>query len=125
MTALVIPLVKNVTDRTSNPFGLRPPFDRTAPDARTAVFGYGDANADFHLIGDHPGAHGGKRSGIPFTDTDAGLAIQDIFRDLEFVSGPTDEPRFENLFGSYIHMCCLPDGHQPTQREYDDLERFF
>ncbi|OVE86409.1 uracil-DNA glycosylase family protein [Natronolimnobius baerhuensis] len=117
--------MKNVTDRTSNPFGLRPPFDRTAPDARTAVFGYGDANADFHLIGDHPGAHGGKRSGIPFTDTDAGLAIQDIFRDLEFVSGPTDEPRFENLFGSYIHMCCLPDGHQPTQREYDDLERFF
>ncbi|NGM67634.1 uracil-DNA glycosylase [Natronolimnobius sp. AArcel1] len=117
--------MKNVTDHTRNPFGLRPPFDRTAPDERTAVFGYGDANADFHVIGDHPGSHGGKRSGVPFTDTDAGLAIQNVFRDLEFVTGPTDEPNVENLFASYIHMCCLPDGHQPAPRDYDDLERFF
>ena len=117
--------MKNVTDRTSNPFGLRPPFDRTPPDERTAVFGYGDANADFHLIGDHPGAHGGKRTGVPFTELEAGLEIQDVFRELEFLSGPEERPELDNLFCSYVHMCCLPNGHRPTQREYDDLERFF
>ncbi|GAB3665833.1 uracil-DNA glycosylase family protein [Halopiger thermotolerans] len=117
--------MQNVTDRTSNPFGLRPPFDRTPPDERTAVFGYGDANADFHLIGDHPGVHGGKRTGVPFTEIDAGVAIQDVFRETGFVSGPRDEPDLENLFCSYVHMCCLPNGHQPTARDYDDLERFF
>jgi len=38
--------------------------------ARTESFvpGYGDANADFHVVGDHPGVHGGvDDAGIPFT----------------------------------------------------------
>ncbi|MFP8952594.1 uracil-DNA glycosylase family protein [Natrialbaceae archaeon A-arb3/5] len=117
--------VKNVTDQTSNPFGLRPPFDRTGPDERTAVFGYGDANADFHVIGDHPGVHGGKRTGVPFTELEAGLALQDVFREVDFVTGPRDRPDLENLYLSYVHMCCLPNGHQPTADEYADLERFF
>ncbi|WP_243645160.1 uracil-DNA glycosylase family protein [Natrarchaeobius chitinivorans] len=117
--------MKNVTDRTSNPFGLRPPFDRTGPDERTAAFGYGDANADFHVIGDHPGAHGGKRTGVPFTETEAGLAVQDVFRDAGFVSGPRRRPDLENLYWNYVHMCCLPNGHEPTEAEYDELERYF
>jgi len=117
--------VKNVTDRTTNPFGLRAPFDRTAPGERTAVYGYGDANADFHVIGDHPGVHGGKRTGVPFTETDAGTGIQEILREVGFVSGPADEPVLENAFLSYIHLCCLPNGHDPTREQYDTLERFF
>ncbi|WP_049920960.1 uracil-DNA glycosylase family protein [Halopiger djelfimassiliensis] len=117
--------MKNVTERTSNPFGLRPPFDRTDPDERTAVFGYGDANADFHVIGDFPGVHGGKRTGVPFTETEAGLAVQDVIRDVGFATGPRERPDLENCYASYVHMCCLPDGHRPTEREYDDLERFF
>jgi uracil-DNA glycosylase len=44
--------VKNVTDRVVNPFGMDPDCDRYVP-------GYGDANADFHVVGDHPGVHGG------------------------------------------------------------------
>ncbi len=117
--------VKNVTERTSNPFGLRPPFDLTGPNERTAVFGYGDANADFHLIGDHPGVHGGRTTGVPFTETESGAALQSVLRETGFVDGPADRPDLENLYCSYVHMCCLPDGEAPTDRSYDDLERFF
>ena len=37
------------------------------PDCESFVPGYGDANADFHVIGDHPGVHGGIEDGVPFT----------------------------------------------------------
>ncbi|ELY94133.1 hypothetical protein C483_03175 [Natrialba hulunbeirensis JCM 10989] len=119
--------VQNVTDRTSNPFGLRPPFDRSGPNERTAVFGYGDANADFHVIGDHPGLHGGKRTGVPFTEIANGNAIQGVLRDpdIDFASGPRDRPVLENCYLSYVHMCSLPDGHQPTASDYAELERYF
>jgi len=117
--------VQNVTDRTSNPFGLEPPFDRSDPDDRPAVFGYGDANADFHVIGDYPGVHGGESTGVPFTETESGRAIQDVLRTVDFASGPRDEPTLENCFLSYIHMCSLPDGETPTDDDYATLERFF
>ncbi|MUW15595.1 uracil-DNA glycosylase [Halorubrum sp. CBA1125] len=52
--------MQNVTDRTRNPFGMR-------PDCASFVPGYGDANADFHVVGDHPGVHGGLATGVPFT----------------------------------------------------------
>ncbi|MXV63171.1 uracil-DNA glycosylase [Natronorubrum sp. JWXQ-INN-674] len=117
--------MKNVTERTSNPFGLRPPFDRTGPDEPTAAFGYGDANADFHVIGDYPGVHGGNATGVPFTETEAGLAVQDALREVGFASGPRDRPVLENCFASYIHMCCLPAGETPTDASYADLERYF
>lgn len=122
---VVTSFVKNVTDRVSNPFGMRPPFERQDPGERPAAFGYGDANADFHLIGDHPGVHGGASTGIPFTDSTAGDALYSVFRETEFVSGPRDEPLLDNLFMSYIHMCTLPDGRQPTAAEYAELERYF
>lgn len=118
-------VVEHVTDRRSNPFGMRPPFERHDPGDVAAVFGYGDVNADFHLIGDHPGIHGGRTTGIPFTETADGLAVQDVFRETGFITGRRDEPIYENLFGSYRHMCTLPDGRAPTTSEYDTLERFF
>lgn len=117
--------MKNVTERTRNPFGLRPPFDRTRPDERTAVFGYGDANADFHLIGNYPGIHGGRESGVPFTETEAGERVQSIVREVGFAAGSWSEPTVENLFCSYRHMCCLPPGETPDESTYDELERYF
>ncbi len=39
--------MENVTDRLSNPFGMTYPCERSVP-------GYGDANAHFHVVGDHP-----------------------------------------------------------------------
>ncbi|MFB6154953.1 MAG: uracil-DNA glycosylase family protein [Haloferacaceae archaeon] len=44
--------MRNVTDRISNPFAMSPPCERYVP-------GYGDANADFHVVGDSPDVHGG------------------------------------------------------------------
>lgn len=117
--------MQNVTDRTSNPFGLEPPFDRSDPDDQPAAFGYGDANADFHVIGDYPGVHGGESTGVPFSETKSGRAIQEILRAVGFASGPRDEPVLENCFLSYIHMCSLPDGEAPTDDDYAALERFF
>ncbi|ELY63919.1 uracil-DNA glycosylase family protein [Natrinema versiforme] len=117
--------MQNVTDRTSNPFGLRPPFDRSDPGDQVAAFGYGDANADFHVIGDFPGIHGGETTGIPFTETEAGVEIQAVLRETGFVSGPRDKPVLENCFWDYVHMCSLPDGERPTDEDYADLERFF
>ncbi len=117
--------VENVTEHTRNPFGLRPPFEKQDPGDQPAVFGYGDANADFHLIGDHPGVHGGAQSGVPFTERASSERVIDIFRTLEFVSGPATEPYLDNLFMDYIHMCCLPGGRSPTDEEYVELERYF
>ena len=104
---------------------MRPPCERAGDGTHRTVFGYGDANADFHVIGDHPGIHGGKRTGVPFSETPAGAAIQELFSDLGFVSGPSERPTFENLFASYVHLCSVPNGHAPTPQSYADLEPYF
>jgi uracil-DNA glycosylase family 4 len=104
--------VQNVTDRTSNPFDMRPPCDEFVP-------GYGDANADFHVVGDHPGVHGGAESGVPFTGSLAGDRLRDALRD----AGVVGEDEAENVFYSYIHMC-VADG-EPSPASYRDLEPFF
>jgi len=116
--------VKNVTDRTSNPFGMRPPHDEY-------VAGYGDANADFHVVGDHPGVHGGRESGVPFTDAPGVDRLLDVLAALGLVQhrnedAPGDDAApfdASNVFFSYLHMGVV-DG-TPTEAQYDDMERFF
>ncbi|WP_197409830.1 uracil-DNA glycosylase family protein [Haloferax profundi] len=107
--------MRNVTDRTSNPFGMRPSCDRFVP-------GYGDANADFHVIGDHPGVHGGVETGVPFTN-EAGKRLQAALVDAGLLETTGDEPTVNETFVSYLHMC-VPDG-TPTAADYTDMERFF
>jgi len=112
--------VENVTDEISNPFGMRPP----CPDG--AVFGYGDANADLHVIGDHPGIHGGGESGIPFTGTAAGRRLLAVLAAAGLVEeGGSGRPRPLNCFLSYLYMCRPPDDRAPTDEEYATLEPFF
>ncbi|MFP9193564.1 uracil-DNA glycosylase family protein [Natrialbaceae archaeon A-CW1-1] len=117
--------MENVTERRSNPFGMRPPFAKNDPGAHPAVFGYGDANADFHLIGDHPGVHGGTTTGVPFTEVDSSETLFEVFRQAGFSSGPLADPDLSNLFVNYLHMCTLPGDRAPTRAEYDELERYF
>jgi uracil-DNA glycosylase family 4 len=123
--------VKNVTDRISNPFDMRPPGPEAdgAADERpepTTVLGYGDANADFHVVGDHPGVHGGCETGIPFTGSRTGERLQSVLHEVGLATdGYSDEPGVANLFLSYRYMCCLPGRRTPTVREYDDHEPFF
>ena len=116
----------NVTDRTSNPFGMHPPCDRPCSASVDAVFGFGDPNADFHLIGDHPGVHGGRENGIPFTDLASSERLLEVLHQVDLITGfDGDVPLVRNLFMSYLHMCCLPEGTTPTDEEYTTLERFF
>jgi len=117
--------VQNVTDRTSNPFGMTPPCEHRCSADVEAVFGYGDANADLHVVGDHPGVHGGAETGVPFSGTDAGLAVQDVLASVDLLSDPGDAPTPEGTFLSYLHMCCPEAGETPSPADYADLERFF
>jgi uracil-DNA glycosylase family 4 len=105
--------VQNVTDRVRNPFDMQPPCEPFVP-------GYGDANADFHVVGDHPGVHGGVEDRVPFTGSLAG----DQLRDALAAAGVVDAPdSAENVFYSYVHMC-VPDG-EPSHESYRGLEPFF
>jgi uracil-DNA glycosylase len=108
--------VRNVTDRTSNPFGMNPPCERFVP-------GYGDANAHFHVVGDHPGVHGGAETGVPFTDCPAGRRLQRALRDADLLRTTGDEPTVETTFLSYLHTC-VP-ATPPTDDDYAGMEPFF
>jgi uracil-DNA glycosylase len=108
--------VKNVTARQSNPFGFEPPCDEYVP-------GYGDANAHFHVIGDHPGVHGGGETGYPFTEFDASERLQDALVEGGLLKGAGAPPVVDRTYFSYLHMC-VPEG-VPTGRDYADQEAFF
>jgi len=128
--------VENVTDRTSNPFGMRPSCEAFVP-------GYGDANADFHVIGDHPGVHGGEPTGvdeagdplrIPFTG-EAGLRLQAALVEGGLLAEAGDRPVVDRTFLSYLYAC-VPDSAAgrdgasegdgtPTERDYAAMEPFF
>jgi len=108
--------VKNVASSLSNPFGFDPRCDAFVP-------GYGDANAHFHVIGDHPGVHGGSESGVPFTGTESGDRLQGALVDAGVLEAAGTPPTVDKTYLSYRYMC--DDGEAPTQRAYDDLEPLF
>jgi len=107
--------VQNVTDRTRNPFGMRPDCARFVP-------GYGDANAHFHVIGDHPGVHGGADTGVPFTN-EAGRRLQAALADAGLLETTGDEPTVNRTYLSYLHMC-VPEADGPTEADYTELEPY-
>jgi len=104
--------VENVTDRRSNPFGMTPPCDRFVP-------GYGDANAHFHLVGDHPKRHGGLDSGVPFTDTPASDRLRGALADAGLLADAGSPPTVRRTFLPYLCQC-VPAGSTPTSAEYAD-----
>lgn len=98
------------------------------PPRESVVPGYGDANADFHVIGDHPGVHGGTESGIPFTETEAGTRLRSALDNAGLLNGGG----LSNVFLSYLHMGVPTvrngDGSgesHPSDAEYAELEPFF
>lgn len=120
--------MENVTDRVSNPFGMRPPCPHACEgdDGRRAVMGYGDANADFHVVGDHSAVHGGAATGVPFTGHPSGERVLDVLEATGFlVDRDGTDLTLENAFCSYLHCCCVPPGEEPTPDQYRDYERFF
>ena len=116
--------VQNVTDRTRNPFGLVVPDRFAGDDDPPAVYGYGDANADFHVIGDRPSAHGGDETGVPFTGSVAGERLQRVLHETGFLAAPyADAPDASNLYLSYLFMGRRP--RDPGSADYEALERYF
>ncbi|GAA0263860.1 uracil-DNA glycosylase family protein [Halobacterium noricense] len=105
--------MQNVTDRTSNPFGMQPPCESFVP-------GYGDANADFHVVGDHPGVHGGGDTGVPFTGTPGAERFHGALTAAGLLD---DDGEPVELFLSYLHAG-VPEG-EPTARGYTEMEPFF
>ncbi|MEF8780112.1 MAG: uracil-DNA glycosylase family protein [Haloferacaceae archaeon] len=110
--------MRNVTDKRRNPFGMRPPCDRYVP-------GYGDPNADFHVVGDHPGVHGGIETGVPFTGTSWSETFLAALVEAELlVDADPERPRAAATFFSFLHAC-VPETEPPTPEAYGDMERFF
>lgn len=90
--------MERVTDRVSNPFGMQAPEE-------PAVYGYGDANADFQVIGADAEAHGGAETGVPFTASVAGERLQSVLYAAGFAAEPySDEPDLENCYLSYLRI---------------------
>ena len=108
--------VKNVTARQSNPFGFEPPCEPFVP-------GYGDANAHFHVVGDHPGVHGGTDSGYPFTGFAASERLQRALVAGGLLAETGTPPVVDRTYFSYLHLC-VPEG-VPTPDDYADQESFF
>ncbi len=106
-----------LTDVRSNPFGFKPPCDRFVP-------GYGDVNADFHIIGDNPTVHGGLDSGIPFTGQSWSKAFFDTLTQAglvtEYADGELDCP---GTFFSYLCLCDVDASE--GEPNYGDCEPFF
>lgn len=105
--------MKRVTDRVSNPFGM------TAP-GEPAVHGYGDANADFHVVGADAPTHGGADTGVPFTGSVAGERLQAVLHEVGFAADPySDEPDLSNCYLSYLW---LSPGDPADLERYVDAE---
>jgi len=96
---------------------MSPPCERFVP-------GYGDANADFHVLGDHPGVHGGIDTGVPFTGKSWSPRFLDALVEGGLLADADAEaPTVDRTFFSYLHLC-VPEC-EPSTEAYADLERFF
>lgn len=108
--------VKNVAESPFNPFGFDPGCEPFVP-------GYGDANAHFHVIGDHPGVHGGLESGVPFTGSESGERLQRALAAGGLLEATGTPPTVDKTYFSYLYVCAT-DG-EPTDDDYADLEPLF
>ena len=105
--------MKRVTDRVSNPFGMRAPGE-------PAVHGYGDANADFHVLGADAETHGGAETGVPFTGSTAGERLQGALEAVGFADDAYAEaPSLSNCYLSYLR---LSPGDPADLERYADAE---
>jgi len=107
--------VKNIAATQRNPFGFDAPCEPFVP-------GYGDANAHFHVVGDHPGVHGGTESGVPFTDSEAGDRLQRALVEAGLLERAGSPPTVDKTYLSYLYPC---GGLAPSDDDYADLEPLF
>ena len=104
-----------VSDAAFNPFGFDPDGERFVP-------GFGDVEADFHVIGDHPGVHGGVTAGVPFTETDGARRLQRALLRGGLLQKTGTPPTVDATYLSYLHPS-VPD-RTPTAEDYAREETF-
>ncbi len=91
------------------------------------VPGFGPTDAHFHVVGDHPGTHGGLDTGIPFTDQTWSAEFFDVLvranlvERVDLSEGYIDPAK---TFFSYLHAC-PPETGTPAGTDYDRMEAFF
>lgn len=108
-----------IAETQHNPFDVTPPCDQYVP-------GFGDPNAHFHVIGDHPGVHGGLSTGVPFTDRAWSETFFDALQRGGLVQSfdpSSDVIDSRGTFFSYLCLC-ETDG-RPTAEEYAAMEPYF
>lgn len=98
-----------VSDGEFNPFGFDPDCERFVP-------GFGDVEADFHVIGDHPGIHGGVTAGVPFTETDGASRLQRALLRGGLLQKTGTPPTVDSTYLSYLHPS-VPD-RTPSAEDY-------
>lgn len=95
-----------------------PPCERFVP-------GYGVTDADFHVIGDHPGIHGGLTTRIPFTDRPWSERFFEALVAGGLLTAVEDDGVASvQTYLSHLHMCESGE-HPPAESSYRDLEPYF
>ncbi|WP_275881745.1 uracil-DNA glycosylase family protein [Halorhabdus sp. BNX81] len=107
--------VTYVSDAAFNPFGFDPDDERFVP-------GYGDVEADFQVIGDHPGIHGGVTTSVPFTETAGADRLQDALVRGGLLRKAGTPPTVDSTYLSYLHPS-VPE-RAPSDDEYTREETF-
>lgn len=108
-----------IADRARNPFDMQPACETFVP-------GYGVTDADFHIIGDYPGVHGGQTTGIPFTDRPWSERFFDALVRGGLLDTADDGPEtIESTLSylSYLHMC--DSATTPSTESYGEFEPYF
>ena len=110
-----------------NPFGMDENCERCSALCETrsqVVHGYGDAGAEFVVVGERPGP-GADSTGVPFTDDEGGRRMQRILCELGFsdAAPDSDHPELDNVYLTYLTRCRHPD-REPTDEEVRNCEPY-
>ena len=93
------------------------------------VTGFGDRNAKLLILGLAPAAHGGTRTGIPFTgDKSSDFLFKCLFKtkisNLPYSFNLQDGLRLKSTYVTNI-LKCVPPGDKPMREELNNCSEYF
>ena len=93
------------------------------------VTGFGDVNAKLMIIGLAPAAHGGTRTGRPFTGDRSGDFLFSCLKKIEISNLPTsthinDGLKLKSTYITNI-LKCVPPGDKPLNQELNNCSNYF
>lgn len=110
-----------------NPYGMDEACERCpglCESRERIVHGYGDTEADFLFVGEHPSADA-ETAGVPLVGSERGRRLQDLLGHLGLNNSlPTAmEPELENAYLTLLTRCRHPD-RAPTDTEIANCEDY-